>query len=91
MTTEAHLEGLVLCDTQGGPLRKSNLLRWSFLPLLKRAGLPLIRFHDLRHTAATLLLAEGVHPKIVQERLGHSQISLDPLLLKAAEEAVSTT
>jgi integrase len=43
---------------------------------LKRAGLPEIRFHDLRHTAATLLLAEGVHPKIVQERLGHSQISV---------------
>ena len=46
------------------------------MPLLKRAGLPMIRFHDLRHTAATLLLAQGVHPKIVQERLGHSQISL---------------
>jgi integrase len=35
-----------------------------------------MRFHDLHHTHATLLLAEGVHPKIVQERLGHSQISL---------------
>ena len=46
------------------------------MPLLKRAGLPMIRFHDLRHTAATLLLTRGVHPKIVQERLGHSQISL---------------
>ena len=76
MTSEAHLDGLVFCDTHGGPLRKSNLLRRSFLPLLRRAGLPAIRFHDLRHTAATLLLAQGVHPKIVQERLGHSQISL---------------
>ena len=38
--------------------------------------MPRIRFHDLRHTAATLLLSQGVHPKIVQERLGHSQISL---------------
>ena len=36
----------------------------------------MIRFHDLRHTHATLLLAAGVHPKVVQERLGHSQISL---------------
>ncbi|OYV96223.1 MAG: hypothetical protein B7Z73_01085 [Planctomycetia bacterium 21-64-5] len=44
--------------------------------MLMRAGLPAIRFHDLRHTAATLLLAEGVHPKVVQERLGHSQISI---------------
>ena len=40
------------------------------------AGLPNIRFHDLRHTAATLMLQQGTHPKIVQERLGHSDISL---------------
>ncbi len=65
---------LVFCDTQGGPLRKSNLIRSSFHPLLKKAELPRIRFHDLRHTAATLLLAQGVHPKVVQEQLGHSQI-----------------
>jgi integrase len=52
-----------------------NLVR-SFKALLKEAGLPEIRFHDLRHTAATLMLQQGVHPKIVQERLGHSQISL---------------
>jgi hypothetical protein len=43
---------------------------------LKRVGLPDIRFHDLRHTSATLLLSQGVHPKIVQERLGHSQIGV---------------
>jgi len=46
-----------------------NLLRNSFLPLLKRAGLPRIRFHDLRHTAATLLLSRGVHPKVVNDTL----------------------
>jgi integrase len=40
--------------------------------VLKRAGLPRIRFHDLRHCHATLLLRQGVHPKVVQERLGHS-------------------
>ena len=70
------LQELVFCDTQGGPVRKSNLVRRSFLPLLRQASLPRIRFHDLRHTAATLLLLEGVHPKVVQERLGHSQISI---------------
>ena len=66
----------VFCDTQGHPLRKSNVVRRSFKPLLRKTGLPDIRFHDLRHTAATLLLTQGVHPKIVQERLGHAQISL---------------
>lgn len=44
--------------------------------LLKKAGLPDIRFHDLRHSSATMLLGMGVHPKIVQEILGHSQISM---------------
>ncbi|MBA3473716.1 MAG: tyrosine-type recombinase/integrase [Rubrobacter sp.] len=44
----------------------------SFKPILKRAGLPRsVRLHDLRHTCATLLLCEGVHPKLVQELLGH--------------------
>jgi hypothetical protein len=42
----------------------------SFYPLLERAGLPRIRFHDLRHSAATLLLGLGIHPKIVSELLG---------------------
>ncbi len=76
MLAEGRPHGLVFCDTRGGPIRKSNLVRRSFRPLLIKAGLPLIRFHDLRHTAATLLLAQGVHPKVVQERLGHAQIAI---------------
>jgi integrase len=44
--------------------------------LLKKANLPDIRFHDLRHSAATLLLGLGVHPRVVQELLGHTQISM---------------
>ena len=43
---------------------------------VSRAGLPYIRFHDLRHTCATLLLTKGVHPKIVSEMLGHSSIAI---------------
>ncbi len=66
----------VFSDTTGGPMRKSNLRRRSFEPLLKRARLPHMRFHDLRHTAATLLLNEEVHPKVVQERLGHARIQI---------------
>ena len=42
----------------------------------RAAGLPAIRLHDLRHTSATLALAAGVHPKVVQERLGHSSINI---------------
>jgi integrase len=52
------------------------MISGSFLPLLAKAGLPRIRFHDLRHTAASLLLGQGVHPKIVQELLGHSAIGV---------------
>ncbi len=53
-----------------------NLHNRSWKALLKRAGLPDIRFHDLRHTCATLLLTKGVHPKIVQKMLGHSTVSI---------------
>jgi integrase len=54
-------------------------LRHAFAWACKRAGVPVLRFHDLRHTAATLALEAGVHPKVVQERLGHAsvQITLD--------------
>ena len=62
--------GLVFSNRRGRPMEKQNLLRRSFWPILERAGLPRIRFHDLRHTAASLLLAQGTHPKVVQERLG---------------------
>ena len=44
--------------------------------MLKQAGLPHMRFHDLRHSAATIMLSKGTHPKVVQEILGHSQISV---------------
>ena len=68
--------GFVFANEVGRPLTPQNLTQRSFLPLLERAGLPRVRFHDLRHTAATLLLAQGVHPKVVQEMLGHSTVSL---------------
>ena len=43
---------------------------------MQRAGLPPLRFHDLRHSCASLLVAQGVHPRIVMEILGHSTITL---------------
>ncbi len=66
----------VFCNASGGAWRRSHFHSGEFKPLLKKAKLPDIRFHDLRHTSATLLLSQGVHPKVVQERLGHSQISV---------------
>ena len=47
-----------------------------FQSMLTAAGVPRVRFHDLRHTAATLLLSQGVYPRTIMETLGHSQISL---------------
>jgi integrase len=66
---------LIFPSTVGTPMETRNLMR-RFKSVLKAAGLPDIRFHDMRHTAATLMLQQGIHPKVVQERLVHSAISL---------------
>lgn len=66
---------LVFCHPDGSPLRP-NSISHGFRKIAARVGLPALRFHDLRHTHATLLLKQGVHPKIVSERLGHSSIAI---------------
>ncbi|MHB8597500.1 MAG: tyrosine-type recombinase/integrase [Ktedonobacteraceae bacterium] len=66
---------LVFCNRNGDYLDPSHI-RGRFHKLLRGANLPNVRFHDLRHSAATLLLSMGIHPKVVQEILGHSQISM---------------
>lgn len=76
MFNEGNAGDWVFCDTSGGLLRRSNVIRRSYEPTIKRAKIPRIKFHDLRHTAATLLLLQGVHPKVVQERLGHATIAI---------------
>jgi integrase len=53
-----------------------NLLSRSFAPLLSEAGIPHVRFHDLRHTAATLVAAQDVHTKVVSETLGHASVGI---------------
>lgn len=65
---------LVFANEVGRPIESGNLLRRSFWPLLKAAGLPRIRFHDLRHSAATLMLGLNVHPQGVSVMPSHSQI-----------------
>lgn len=66
---------LVFPSTFGAPIDGSNLLKAHYA-LLKQAGLPRVRFHDLRHSAATLLLEAGVQPHAVAQRLGHATPSL---------------
>jgi integrase len=67
--------GLVFCRPDGGPLHPERFSR-TFEIEAARAGLPKIRLHDLRHTWATLALGAGEHPKVVQERLGHANVSI---------------
>ena len=67
--------GLVFATAFGRPLDGNNIRTRSFSRLLKRAGLPPMRFHSLRHTAATLLMAEGVNIKVASEILGHADIT----------------
>ena len=87
-------DDLVFSTPEGKPLRPNTVSRaWPMLAA--RAGLKVIRLHDARHTHASLMLKQGVHPKIVQERLGHAsiQITLDtyshvaPGLQEAAAES----
>ncbi len=66
---------LVFCREDGTPMT-GDVVGWAFERAIRSAGVPRIRFHDLRHTAATLRLAAGTHPKVVQEMLGHANISI---------------
>jgi integrase len=65
---------LVFCRSDGD-FMKAPTLRYQFFRLLEKAGLPRMRFHDLRHTAATLLLSIGVEMRVIQDILGHSDIA----------------
>jgi integrase len=87
--------GLVFTMSDGAPIERKTLYR-DFKRILRTNGLPNIRFHDLRHSTVSLLLAQGVHPRIVMELLGHSQISLTmdtyshvmPSMMRAAVDSI---
>lgn len=70
---------LVFPNRNGKPLNNGHLLSRNFKPALKEAGLPKIRFHDLRHTYASLLIEQGENIKYIQNQLGHSSptVTLD--------------
>jgi integrase len=70
-------EQIPVVSQETGDALQPNSLTHEFVRILSKApALPRVRFHDLRHTHATQLLTVGVHPKIAQERLGHSTISI---------------
>lgn len=66
---------LVFARPDGSPVHPDRFSK-AFIERTKAAGIPVIRLHDLRHTWATLALQAGIHPKVVQERLGHAAISI---------------
>ena len=67
-------DGWVYTDCDGGPIHP-HALSQTFERIVRRAGVPVIRLHDLRHTHGTLLIKEGVPVKVVSERLGHANIA----------------
>lgn len=67
---------LIFPTEDGTPENAANLLYRRFFPALRRAGLPRMRFHNLRHSYASLLIAQGEHPKYIQSQLGHSSINV---------------
>lgn len=67
---------LVFPSETGTPENAANMLYRRFFPALRRAGLPRIRFHNLRHTYASLMIAQGENPKYIQSQLGHSTINM---------------
>jgi integrase len=67
---------LVFPTEVGTPESADNMRKRRFFPALRRAGLPQIRFHDLRHTYASLLIDQGEHPKYIQTQMGHSSIKV---------------
>ena len=66
-------QGLVFARDDGSPW-PPDTFSTAFAALIRRSGLPHVRFHDLRHSHASQLLRQGVHPKVVSERLGHSTV-----------------
>jgi integrase len=68
-------DSLVFSHYDGSPML-ANTITHAYLKIARRVGLQGVRFHDLRHTHATMMLKANVHPKVVMERLGHSQIAV---------------
>lgn len=71
---EDHGDDYVFTSPDGQPLRRNNFRRRVWLPAVKAADLDGLRFHDLRHSHAAMLISAGEHPKLISTRLGHATI-----------------
>jgi integrase len=69
-------DDLIFCTALGTPMDRGSVLKRDFWPLLKQAGLRRVRFHDLHHTFATLLIDQGESPKYIQAQLGHASVQV---------------
>lgn len=96
----SNTENVIFASPEGKYLRRSLWYRRFYKPAVLEAGLnPSLRFHDLRHTSVALAIAQDVHPKVIQERLGHSSIRLTldryghllPTLDEALQKGLETT
>jgi integrase len=67
---------LIFCQTNGRPLHAHNVSQRDFKRVIRKAMVPMLRFHDLRHVCATLMLRQGIHPKVVGEQLGHASVGV---------------
>jgi integrase len=85
--TGENPDALVFVSSEGAPLHYSNWRRRVWLPAVEAAGFPGLHFHDLRHTAATALVGEGVDIKTAQTRLGHSEQVMLRIYAQATERA----
>ena len=93
LAVHAGGSALVFSAPNGGPIRRSNFRRRVWLPAVEASVGQPCTFHDLRHSHAALLVAQGEHPKVIQERLGHASIktTLDTYghLLEGLDEAAA--
>jgi integrase len=76
LAREPNELGLVFPNSVGGLLRRNDFMHRVFRPALRRAKLEPLRFHDLRHTYAALMVAAGAHPKLLQAQMGHTSIAI---------------
>lgn len=93
-TTRSKPSDLAFTSARGTPVRQSNFHARHFKPAALRVGVgPNVRFHDLRHSYAAMLIAQGAHPRAIMERLGHStiQVTMDTYghLFPSLESAVT--